>query len=412
MKLVWNRELKQLGAAFAALSLAAILLCYLAGSRYRAGSEREYQEALASLLCSVRDAYPQASVEDVFSALNGRNPDDGRGQELLRRYGAVFGDSMTVFEGARHRMNVFRCQIALTLVLFAGAFMGGLLFYLAGRQKRIRSLCGYMEELARGKDKLEIQKNSDDELSGLKNEIYKLTVFFREQAAQAAANRRALADSVADISHQLKTPLTSVTVLVDDLADNEDMDADTRRRFLAEISSQLAGVSWLTSALLKLSRLDAGVVEMEEEPLQVASLMKEVCGRLELTAELKQVEFIRDIPEEIQILGDGRWLTESFLNVVKNAVEHSDTGGKVKIAASSNNVYTEVSVRNRGEVIPEEDRKHLFERFYRGASAGKDSVGIGLALTKEILNRQNASISVESDREQGTVFLIKFFKCH
>ncbi len=412
MKMVWNRELKKLGAAFAAVSLATFLLCNLAFWRYRAESDREYQAVLASLVGSVQDAYPEASVEDVVAVLNGQDPDDGQGQKFLRRYGAFLEDDIVVFEGARRKMQAFRRRMNLTLIISAAVFMGGLFFYLAGRQKRLRDLCGYMEELVRGNYKLEIRGNADDELSGLKNEVYKLTVFFREQAERAAENRRALADSVADISHQLKTPLTSVTVLVDDLADNEDMDADTRRSFLTEISRQLAGVSWLTAVMLKLSRLDAGVVELEKEPLRVADLMEEVCGRLELTAELRQVEFSRDIAEDLQISGDSQWLTEAFLNVVKNAVEHSEAGGKVEISASRNEVYTMVTVRNRGKVISEEDRKHLFERFYRGASAGKDSVGIGLALTKEILNRQDGSISVESDRERGTIFFIKFFKCH
>ena len=412
MKMVWNRELKKLGAAFAAVSLATFLLCNLAFWRYRAESDREYQAVLASLVGSVQDAYPEASVEDVVAVLNGQDPDDGQGQKFLRRYGAFLEDDIVVFEGARRKMQAFRRRMNLTLIMSAAVFMGGLFFYLAGRQKRLRDLCGYMEELVRGNYKLEIRGNADDELSGLKNEVYKLTVFFREQAERAAENRRALADSVADISHQLKTPLTSVTVLVDDLADNEDMDADTRRSFLTEISRQLAGVSWLTAVMLKLSRLDAGVVELEKEPLRVADLMEEVCGRLELTAELRQVEFSRDIAEDLQISGDSQWLTEAFLNVVKNAVEHSEAGGKVEISASRNEVYTMVTVRNRGKVISEEDRKHLFERFYRGASAGKDSVGIGLALTKEILNRQDGSISVESDRERGTIFFIKFFKCH
>ena len=133
---------------------------------------------------------------------------------------------------------------------------------------------------------------------------------------------------------------------------------------------------------------------------------------MELPAELAEVELRREIPEEIQIFGDGQWLTEAFLNVVKNAVEHSEPGGTVEIGAQENDVYTMVTVKNRGEVIPEEDQKHLFERFYRGSTAGKDSVGIGLALTREILKQQNGTVSVESDAEKGTRFFIKFLKCH
>lgn len=409
MRIVWSRELKKTVTVFAAVWLLALAVLNLSVERYRAAWNREYQSVLASLVGSVQEAYPETSVEDVISVLNRRCPDEDGG-ELLQRYG-IFPDGAVPY-GAKQQVNDLQRRLNLTVAAL-GVVLGGIaLFGLARRQQRIRGICGYMEELGRGNYKLDIQENTDDELSGLKNEVYKLTVFFREQANQAAANRRALADSVADISHQLKTPLTSVTVLVDDLADNEDMDADTRRRFLAEISSQISGVSWLVAAMLKLSRLDAGVVELENGPLELHGLIEEVCGRLELPAELSGVELRRDIPEEIQIFGDRQWLTEAFLNVVKNAVEHSDPGGKVEIGAQQNEVYTSVTVKNRGEVISQEDQKHLFERFYRGSSAGKDSVGIGLALTKEILIRQNGSVSVESDREKGTVFSIKFMKCH
>lgn len=411
MKIVWNRELKKLAAAFAAVWLLALAVINLSMAGYRAAWNREYQSALAAMIGSVQEAYPQARVEDVIPVLNGSDP-DGRGWKLLQKYGGFLNGTEIAFYGSRRQVNILQWRLNLTAAVLGAALAGGMFFYLARRQKRIQGICGYMEELARGNYRLDIRENSDDELSGLKNEVYKLTVFFREQAEKAAANRRALADSVADISHQLKTPLTSVTVLVDDLADNEDMDENTRRRFLAEISSQISGVSWLVTAMLKLSRLDAGVVELERKPLKLHALIEEVCGRMELPAELAEVELRREIPEEIQIFGDGQWLTEAFLNVVKNAVEHSEPGGTVEIGAQENDVYTMVTVKNRGEVIPEEDQKHLFERFYRGSTAGKDSVGIGLALTREILKQQNGTVSVESDAEKGTRFFIKFLKCH
>lgn len=411
MKIVWNRELKKLAAAFAAVWLLALAVINLSMAGYRAAWNREYQSALAAMIGSVQEAYPQARVEDVIPVLNGSDP-DGRGWKLLQKYGGFQNGTEIAFYGSRRQVNILQWRLNLTAAVLGAALAGGMFFYLARRQKRIQGICGYMEELARGNYRLDIRENSDDELSGLKNEVYKLTVFFREQAEKAAANRRALADSVADISHQLKTPLTSVTVLVDDLADNEDMDENTRRRFLAEISSQISGVSWLVTAMLKLSRLDAGVVELERKPLKLHALIEEVCGRMELPAELAEVELRREIPEEIQIFGDGQWLTEAFLNVVKNAVEHSEPGGTVEIGAQGNDVYTMVTVKNRGEVIPEEDQKHLFERFYRGSTAGKDSVGIGLALTREILKQQNGTVSVESDAEKGTRFFIKFLKCH
>lgn len=411
MRLTWNRELKKLGTVMAAVSLLMLFICNIVLAVYRANLNREYQLAVASIAGSVMETYPDTSEEDLILVLSGQG-NIQNGEKLLRQYGTFIGDGSSVFAAQQRRSAALQWEISLSLAVLSASLTGIIFFYLSRRQVRIRGICNYMEELVRGNYGLDIQDNGDDELSGLKNEIYKLTVFFREQAGLAAANRRALADSVADISHQLKTPLTSVTVLVDNLIDSENMDADTRLRFLTEISGQLSSVTWLIATLLKLSRLDAGVVELECKPLQVKALVEEICSRLEMTAEWRQVQLCREIPGEIEISGDAQWLTEAVLNVVKNAVEHSDAGGRVELRAEQNDVYTLLTVQNWGEVISKEEQKHLFERFYRGRTAGKDSVGIGLALAKEILKQQNGYITVESGKEQGTVFSIKFLKCH
>lgn len=411
MKLTWNKKLKKLSIMLAASGLLMLLFCNLVLAGFRAGLNREYNMALASLVGSVMEEYPDTQMDDLISMLNGQDNVES-GEQLLRQYGIFTEDENSVFATQAKRMTALQWEMNLIFIALAAVLVGMVFIYLSRRQAQILKICDYMEELVRGKYGLDIQDNSDDELSGLKNEVYKLTVFFREQAERASANRRALADSVADISHQLKTPLTSVRVLLDNLSDNEDMDTDTRHRFLEEISAQISGVTWLVTTLLKLSRLDAGVVELEEKPLQLQTLAEDICGRLELNAELRQVKLCMEIPGQITVKGDEQWLTEAFLNVVKNAIEHSDPGGRVILTAKDNDVYTQLTVQNWGEVIPEEEQKHLFERFYRGSTAGKDSIGIGLALAKEILVRHNGYISVESEPEQGTIFYIKFLKSH
>lgn len=411
LKLTWNKKLKKLSIMLAASGLLMLLFCNLILARFRAGLNHEYNMALASLVGSVMEEYPNTQMDDLLSMLNGQDNVES-GEQLLRQYGIFTEDENSVFATQAKRMTALQWEMNLIFVALAAVLVGIVFIYLSRRQAHILKICDYMEELVRGNYGLDIQDNSDDELSGLKNEVYKLTVFFREQAERASANRRALADSVADISHQLKTPLTSVRVLLDNLSDNEDMDTDTRHRFLEEISAQISGVTWLVTTLLKLSRLDAGVVELEEKPLQLQTLAGDICGRLELNAELRQVKLCMEIPGQIAVKGDEQWLTEALLNVVKNAIEHSDPGGRVILAAKDNDVYTQLTVQNWGEVIPEEEQKHLFERFYRGSTAGKDSIGIGLALAKEILVRHNGYISVESEPEQGTIFYIKFLKSH
>lgn len=412
MKLTWNRETKRLAALLALSGVIIILLCnfVMAGYRQRAG--REYSMVLAALVGSVMEAYPETSEEALIQVLNSDQRVDTLGEQLLARYGVFVGETDLLFARPKRRINGLQFKMNLLFLLLLLGLSAVVFCYLCRQQENIRGICGYMEELSRGNYWLDIQDNGDDELSGLKNEVYKLTVFFREQARQAADNRRALADSVADISHQLKTPLTSVTVLVDNLFENQAMEENTRRRFLAEISRQLSGVTWLVTTLLKLSRLEAGVVELEQKPLQVRRLAEEVCEKLELNAEWNQVKLQVDLPEEIQINGDFGWLQEALLNVVKNAIEHSPAESKVELAGAENDVYTLFTVHNWGEEIPEEEQKHLFERFYRGGKARADSAGIGLALAKEIIVRQGGYITVESGKDTGTTFLIKFLKCH
>ncbi len=409
--MTWNGTVKKLAVQMAAVSLVMIAVCNFLMNRYRESLNRESYLAISNLIGTVREAYPEMPEDALMRFISGQGHQES-GRRFLESYGIFSQEQETGERASAQTRNWFPLGMNLTFLLGVCG-MAALTFHsLYRRQKRVYELGGYLEELVRGNYELDIRDNGEDELSRLKNEVYKLTVFFREQAENAAKSRRALADSVADISHQLKTPLTSVTVLVDNLLEPEDMDEGTRRRFLMEISSQLSGVSWLVGTLLKLSRLDAGVVELEEKPLRLNAVAEEVVNRLELGAELKQVEFRKEIPEEMQILGDARWLTEALLNVVKNAVEHSETGGMVSLRARENPVYTELTVQNWGRMIPPQEQKHLFERFYRGRGAGKESVGIGLALTKEILKKQNGSVSVESTEDKGTIFTMKFYKCH
>lgn len=409
MKIYWSREVKRLGVALVLFGFMWMVLCNLVISRYRAAVNLEYNQAIAALLGSVIEAYPETSEDALIRVLNRQDAVES-GESILEKYGVFLEESSFVFAGQEGKINGLCMCLNFLLLILLLSLLAIFFFYLSGRQERIFTLCRYMEELSRGNYELDIRDSGDDELSGLKSEVYKLTVVFREQAQRAAANRRALADSVADISHQLKTPLTSVMVLVDNLCENEEMDGVTRQRFLSEISKQISGVTWLVATLLKLSRLDAGVVELEDKPLQLRDLAEEVCGKLELNAEWHQVELHADIPDTIRISGDGKWISEALLNVVKNAIEHSQAGSVVKLSAEENDVYTMLTVHNFGEEIPQEEQKHLFERFYRGGLAGADSTGIGLALAKEIILRQGGYISVESSQKKGTTFNIKFLK--
>lgn len=304
--------------------------------------------------------------------------------------------------------------IGVMSVLFIICFC----MYLRRRKKDIFELQDYMDKISRGNYELEINDNSEDELSSLKNSLYKIMVYMKEQADSARIKKVMLAQSVSDISHQLKTPLTSTQVLLDNLNDNPDMDYSTRKKFIYEALNQVNGMSWMIVSMLKLSRIDAGVVEFNNENISINKIIEEVVGNLEVIAEIKNVNIEKNIDNrnedelnksDIYIKGDYNWNREALQNIIKNAIEHSNDKGTVKINITDNDVYTAVYITNRCEKLSDKQQKQIFERYYSEAKYEDNSMGIGLPLAKAVIEKQGGYISVESDDEE-TVFIVKYIK--
>lgn len=304
--------------------------------------------------------------------------------------------------------------IGVMSVLFIICFC----MYLRRRKKDIFELQDYMDKISRGNYELEINDNSEDELSSLKNSLYKIMVYMKEQADSARIKKVMLAQSVSDISHQLKTPLTSTQVLLDNLNDNPDMDYSTRKKFIYEALNQVNGMSWMIVSMLKLSRIDAGVVEFNNENISINKIIEEAVGNLEVIAEIKNINIEKNIDNrnedelnksDIYIKGDYNWNREALQNIIKNAIEHSNDKGTVKINITDNDVYTAVYITNRGEKLSDKQQKQIFERYYSEAKYEDNSMGIGLPLAKAVIEKQGGYISVESDDEE-TVFIVKYIK--
>lgn len=413
MRFRWNEELKRLFSWLLWFMAVGFLLGNLGMASFKNYMQYEHSALVGNLLAKVQENYPQVPEEELVALLNASEPgsaDRNSGWDAIARYGVFEEYGSKTF--ARQERMLSRLQLGGNL-FFLALFLagsGGIFYYVGKRQREISRLQAYLEQLGQGKYRLELENNADDELSDLRNEIYKLTIFLREQAALAGKQREALADSVANISHQLKTPLTSITVLVDNLAEDEEMDADTRHHFLSEIIRQLSGMSWLIAAMLKLSRIEAGVVELKREQMPAGRLVEECMQRLESAAEWRGVRLQAGLQEDACLEVDENWTLEALCNIMKNAIEHSPEGGVVTISTAENEIYTEICVSDEGVGITKEEREKLFRRFYRGSTAPEDGVGIGLALAKAIVEEQNGHIVVESEEGQGTRFLLKFMK--
>ena len=294
------------------------------------------------------------------------------------------------------------------LVLLTGlVLMAVFIFYTRKRYKKIVDLNDYLVRVLAENDNDEILDQEEGELSILKTNIYKTTSTLKYQKELLSDDKKNLAAAIADISHQLKTPLTSMMVMNDLLVDEQD--ENKRTEFLQTQSSQLNRMNWLIQTLLKLSKLDAGTIVLKKEDVSSAELIDEAVKPFGIQFDLRNIKFKSDISDLI-IRCDKNWTVEAIQNIIKNCIEHMDDGGELSVTMVDTNIFTQLTIRDTGCGIAEEDIPHIFERFYKGKNAGKDSVGIGLALSKSIIEGEQGEITVESTEGVGTKFIIKFYK--
>ena len=254
---------------------------------------------------------------------------------------------------------------------------------------------------------MNIDDNTEGELSILKNNLYKVITLLQSQNEYLKNDKLYLADSIADISHQLKTPLTSMMVMCE-LLENEEK-PDKRQEFVSVINNQLSKMKWLITNILKISKLDADATEFKRDEVSISKVLDDSLKPFALTAELKNI-VIQNGANDFVFNGDASWTVEAVSNIVKNCLEHTNDGGKITISSDSTNLYNKLTISDNGCGIAEEDLPHIFERFYHGKNSSKDSVGIGLALAKTVFEKENASVIVESEQGRGSVFEIRFYK--
>lgn len=276
------------------------------------------------------------------------------------------------------------------------------------RERRLEEMILYLMKLQDQLELPEMEKYSEGQLGVLQSEIYKLVVQIQKRSKGAVQKKEYLAGMLSDISHQIKTPLTSITLMTD-LLKNPDLDEAKRIEFIDKIDSQVSRITWLIRNLLTLSQLDANMLKLKREEVKVQELLLKACQPFEILAELKEIELSVAADEQIQMLCDEHWTAEAVSNIVKNCIEHTQPGGKVLISASQNNFATNILIKDNGEGIAKEHLPYIFERFYKAGNTSGDSVGIGLAMSRQMIMMQNGSIGVDSEEGVGTEFHIKMY---
>ncbi|MFK8794865.1 sensor histidine kinase [Planococcus plakortidis] len=277
------------------------------------------------------------------------------------------------------------------------------------RYREIERLSGFLQQISSGDFQLDVRDNREGELSLLKTQIYKVTKMLSEHGALLTEDKGKLTNAISDISHQLKTPLTSMMVMADLLRDSE-LDDAKRREFIRNLHTQLERMDWLVASLLKLSKIDAGTIHFKQDRIPVSALIEKAVEPLLIPMDIKMQDLQIEGDPNAVFSGDLNWTAEALINILKNCVEHTGEGGKLAIRYGENALYTGITIEDNGSGISRKDLPYIFKRFYKGENAGDDSVGIGLAMAYSIITSQSGGIEVASTPGEGTRFHIKFYK--
>jgi len=409
VKLTKNPEVNRLLTLFAFLLIAlliAALLLSLAGRRHLKQAIIDSQTALVG---ATAEKYPEAEQELVRQVMEtDKEADIKRGKAILSKYGINSEDRQADTPLLQKYFRYSLESYLLLVILACGAFILAVLLFLRKQYAQIRETARYAGKINAGDYSLDIRDNREGELSILKNEIYKITTMLREQSAALQRDKASLADSLADISHQLKTPLTSLFVLSDLLS--EDPSPKNRVNYLERIRSQLKRIEWLVSSLLKLSKLDAGTAVMKRAPVAVRALVEKALDSLRIPLDIKMLHIALEGDENVRFSGDFNWSCEALINILKNCIEYTPAQGELRISFHESPLYTEIIIKDSGVGIEQEDLPYIFNRFYKGKNAADDQVGIGLAMAQAIVAKQGGDITVKSEINSGSEFTIKFYR--
>ena len=358
-----------------------------------------------NIISEVVKNYPDVTEEDIIEIINNS---DNEASDILASFGIDI-NSMGVLKSIND--NFYRNLIINSIVLLIISIVIFLLifFYDKKEKRELDKIIDYLKELNRGNYYLKIDLNSEGILSILKNEIYTTTVMLREMASREYLDKITLKENLANISHQLKTPLTSIAILVDNLCD-EEVDKKTELEFLNDIKRQVDNINYLVIVLLKLSRFDVNVITFKKDDINVKKLILECMKNLDVIREVKNINIHVSGANDVEFIGDYKWESEAISNIIKNAIEHTLNDKNIYISFKDKSIYTEIIIEDEGLGMSEKEKNRIFERFYKGSSTNSNNFGIGLSLAKEIITKDNGKIIVKSEVNKGTKFIIRYYK--
>ena len=365
-----------------------------------------FNQKIAGIIDNVLEKYPDIEKREIVEILNSSNRTNN---EILREYGIERDKDSLILENNTDFQKFIIIDVS-TLIVFILILSIIVFKYNHSESKKINEITKYIEEINRGNYKLNIEENTEDELSILKNELYKITIMLKEVAENSQKDKTTLKDSLSDISHQIKTPITSILIMLDNILSDENMPEDIKKDFIKDIKREIVNIKFLVESILKLSKIDSNSIKFIKKEVFIKDIINEAVKNVSMLSELKNIEIIVSGDDSIKTICDLKWQVEAITNILKNCIEHSYENKKIYINYNQNNMYTELKIEDNGTGIDAKDLPHIFERFYKGKNSSSDSVGIGLALSKSIIESNNGYIQVDSELNKGTTFIIKYLK--
>lgn len=357
---------------------------------------------VGSMVDTITEKYPEVDEKEIIDLLNSEKITNNN---VLRKYGFVDSD-ISYLKSVKKTYNK---NLIINTTIFA---LFGIVFFVVSYNKKkkqddeINNLTNYLKRINEGIYDLEILDNTEGDLSILKNEIYTTTISLKKIYEHEYDERIKIKDNLANISHQLKTPLTAIMLMIDTLI-IEDVDEVKKVEYLKDIRSQIENINFLIIALLKLSRFDANVVVFEKNKIIVKNLIMDVLKNVDILRELNGVSIHTKGKSDVSFIGDYKWECEAITNIVKNAIEYAKDEKNVYIIYEDKQVYNEIKIINDG-TITYEDKKNIFKRFYK-KNNNDNNFGIGLSLAKEIIEKDKGTIRVEC-KNNKTIFILKYYK--
>lgn len=359
---------------------------------------------VSNIINNVREKYPEITDQEIIDILNKENIDDA----FLNFYGIdIYNDQISLY--GKRILNKLYLYDAVFIFLLLAILIIVLNVFISKNNKNIKRLIYYVEEINKKNYKLDMISNSEGALSILQNEIYKTMVMLKESAVNSLSDKQKLKNSLSDISHQLKTPLTSISIMLDNIIDNEDMEDDIRNDFIMDIKREIVNINFLVYNILKLSLFDTNTVKLKKEIISINKVIEDAIKNVSLLADLKNIEIKFENEKTVDVKFDFKWEVEALTNIIKNSIEHSYEEGIVLITVEATDLYTEVMIKDFGCGIDKKDIKNIFKRFYK-LNDNDNGFGIGLSLAKEIIEADNGRIKVKSELGKGTSFIIRYMK--